>query len=487
MTAVAAGPVRTMVQRCLDNISKQNARTNAFVALRDPESVKIDADMIDAEPSHGPLGGITLGIKDNYCTLDGLPTTCASEILKGYQSPYEATVVQLLKNAGGIVIGKTNMDEFAMGSNNEYSSFGKVLNPLFNDTEVSAGGSSGGSAAAVAADMCQVALGSDTGGSVRLPSAYCGVIGFKPSYGLISRNGLVSYAQSLDTVGILSKDMDLIKKTFNVLNKYDSKDPTSLRPEIRDQIKQLHASELSPQNGDLVRRPHPLRIGVCQEAIIDLTPEVRDAWESALDYLLSLGHEIRLVSIPSLKSALPLYFTVSLAEASSNLARYDGVRYGARALEDKDPMSGVLYGPTRSKGFGDEVQRRILLGTYNLTAAAYGSHFLKAQKVRRKLQLEFNSIFSAHNILYENGSYEPGSIDVLLQPTARTPAPTFDEVLSEPAISAYTNDVLTVPANHAGLPAISVPWGPKSVGMQILGQFGDDHTVLEVASLLMKK
>lgn len=484
----AGGSVRAIVQRCLDNIAKSNARTNAFVALRDAEELGLAADMLDSQHNHNltthPLHGITLGIKDNYCTLDGLPTTCASEILRDYQSPYEATVVELLKRAGGVILGKTNMDEFAMGSNNEYSSFGKVVNPLFEDTEVSAGGSSGGSAAAVAADMCQVALGSDTGGSVRLPSAYCGVIGFKPSYGLISRNGLVSYAQSLDTVGILSKDIDLVKKTFAVLDQYDSKDPTSLRPELRRRIQQQR-SAAQVQDGKLIR--HPLRIGVCEEAIIDLTPEVRDAWESALEYLLDLGHEISLVSIPALKSALPLYFTVSLAEASSNLARYDGVRYGSRAEEDKDPMSSVLYGPTRSKGFGDEVQRRILLGTYNLTAAAYGNHFIKAQRVRRKLQLEFNSIFSAHNILYEEGSYTPGSIDVLLQPTARTGAPTFEQITSEPALSAYTNDVLTVPANHAGLPAISVPWGPKSVGMQICGQFGDDHTVLEVASLLLNR
>lgn len=382
--------------------------------------------------------------------------------------------MSLLKQAGGVLVGKCNMDEFAMGSNNEHSYFGPVQNPLFDDKSVSPGGSSGGSAAAVAADMCDIALGSDTGGSVRLPAAYCGVIGFKPSYGLISRNGVVAYAQSLDTVGICGKDLDLVAETFDVLNQYDPKDPTSLLPEQRAAIESAK-SRLPKER---------LNIGVVREAIVDLSPEVREAWLAALDLLRSQGHSTTEVSIPSLKSSLPTYFVVSPSEASSNLARYDGVRYGSRAEIDKDDI-GTLYGPTRSAGFGAEVQRRILLGTYNLSSGAYKEHFMKAQQVRRKIQLEFNEVFAMPNVLDCGEVAGPGTIDVLVHPTARTPAPTHEEMLKASSIEHYINDVLTVPANLAGLPAISVPFGPPSVGMQVWGQYGDDELVLAVARELM--
>jgi aspartyl-tRNA(Asn)/glutamyl-tRNA(Gln) amidotransferase subunit A len=472
---MAPRSMMSRVEACLTNIASHNKRINAFVSLRLADEIRAESSSISRNHGvrKGPLSGRAIGIKDNFCTLD-LPTTCASNILQGYTSPYEATSVSLLKQAGGIMIGKTNMDEFAMGSTNEHSWYGPALNPLFPDTDVTPGGSSGGSAAAVAADMCEVALGSDTGGSVRLPSAYCGVIGFKPSYGLISRYGVVSYAQSLDTVGIISKDIDLVETTFNVLNKYDENDPTSIRPEIRHQI------------AGLPKKPATLNIGIIEEAIIDLSPEVREAWVSCIEYLRSLGHNITTVSLPTLKSSLPTYFIVSLAEASSNLARYDGVRYGTRAAKDRDE-SGSLYAPTRTEGFGPEVQRRILLGTYNLSARAYGNHFEKAQRVRHKFLMELNSVFAMPNVLYDEVSN--GTIDVFVHPTARTPAPSFADIRkSKSAIDSYVNDALTVPANHAGLPAISIPWGNvPSVGMQVWGQFGDDHTVLNVARMLLNR
>ncbi|ANB14846.1 glutamyl-tRNA(Gln) amidotransferase subunit HER2 [Sugiyamaella lignohabitans] len=370
-----------------------------------------------------------------------------------------------------------------MGSTNENSCFGKALNPLYTDSEVTPGGSSGGSAAAVAADMCDVALGSDTGGSVRLPSAYCGVIGFKPSYGLLSRHGVVAYAQSLDTVGLISKDISLVEASFNALNHYDPQDPTSVSPSLRDKIEAN--TRIASNSGSKDRK---LNIGVIKEAIIDLSPEVREMWISCLDRLRRDGHTVTVVSLPSLKSSLPTYFIVSLAEASSNLARYDGVRYGSRAESDRDSgPTGTLYGPTRTRGFGDEVQRRILLGTYNLTARAYGNHFEKAQRVRRKLQMEFNSIFATPNVLYPDNSYTPGNIDVVIHPTARTKPPTFDSIFdAESAVDSYVNDALTVPANHAGIPAISIPYGGvSSIGMQIWGQYGDDQKVLDVARLLL--
>jgi aspartyl-tRNA(Asn)/glutamyl-tRNA(Gln) amidotransferase subunit A len=464
----------------LANIDQHNPRINAFISWRDPENVKRDV----LEAQQGPLKGRIIALKDNYCTTDQ-KTTCASKVLENFVSPYDATVVKLIREAGGTVIGKTNMDEFAMGSNNDQSAFGITRNPLFSQ-DTSTGGSSGGSAAAVAADMCDISLGTDTGGSVRLPSAYCGVIGFKPSYGMISRYGVISYAQSLDTVGILGKSVSLVEGMFDVLNKYDMHDPTCISESIRKKITARDNSRLHK----------PLRIGIIAEAIINLSEEVRDEWINCLDYVRSLGHEIELVSVPALKQALPVYFILSPAEASSNLARYDGVRYGTRADVDRyvsqtaDTFESTLYGPTRTRGFGDEVQRRILLGTYNLNAGAYSNHFSKAQKVRRKLIQQFNDVFAAVNVFYGNeGSRDSNSpkVDCIILPTARTRAPTHEEIRNESdPIEAYVNDVLTVPANLAGLPAISVPWGQKSVGMQVWGQFGDDHLVLDVAKLLEK-
>lgn len=388
-------------------------------------------------------------------------------------------------------MGKVNMDEFAMGSNNVISTYGPCNNPHFDPQAEggarSTGGSSGGSAASVAAEMCDFALGSDTGGSVRLPAAYCGVVGFKPSYGLLSRHGVVAYAQSFDTVGIISKDVKTAERVFGVLNKYDEHDPTSIKPSVREQI----MNAVNSRNSGASSKTYT--IGVVSETNLDLAPEVKEAWANSLEFLRTQGHKIVTVSVPSVKHALPTYFILSPSEASSNLARYDGIRYGYRAGKDRE--GDILYAPTRAEGFGSEVRRRIMLGAFNLSSDFFGDHYRQAQKVRRKVQQEFNSIFSTPNVLSSSVS-EPlsvnnsdGRVDVVIGPTSRTLAPSHTEIFGlKDSVESYVNDVLTVPASLAGLPAITVPigYGPTTVGMQITGQFGDDRCVLDVAKLLEK-
>lgn len=388
------------------------------------------------------------------------------------------------------------MDEFAMGSNNMTSGlYPYTVNPIFEDAATNprtTGGSSGGSAAAVAAEMCDFALGSDTGGSVRLPAAYCGVVGFKPTYGAISRHGLVAYAQSLDTVGICAKDVATTETVYKVLNEFDERDPTSLDTSIRKKIEDYQNS--IKKNGE--KRKY--KIGVIYENnLSDLDEHVRNAWVESLETLRSQGHEIVTVSVPSLKHALPTYFVVTPSEASSNLARYDGIRYGHRAETDR--LGDILYASTRSEGFCEEVQRRIILGVFNLSSDFFGNHFQQAQKVRRKIQMEFNNIFSFPNFASINqsaalsvGPKHETPVDVVISPASKTIAPTHEDIKkttdAEGAVKSYVNDVLTVCPNIAGLPAISIPWGsgPKTIGMQVIGQFGDDNTVLDVARILEK-
>lgn len=457
------------VERCIANVAKYNNIVKAFAHVREPAVIRSEWSQLDENADK-----LVMGLKDNMCSTDQ-PTACASNVLRGYMSPYDATVVKLLKQSNSVAImGKTNMDEFAMGSNNEHTIYGRPSNPRFLDQgkEVSTGGSSGGSAAAVAAGMCDAALGTDTGGSVRLPSAYCGVVGFKPSYGRISRHGVISYAQSLDTVGILSENVDVCTRVFEILDKHDENDSTSLPSNLR--------SKLPSSNASSNRR---LTVGILREAIIDLTEPVREAWINALTSLEKhFNVNIKEVSVPSMPSSLPAYFIISPAEATSNLARYDGIRYGTRAAEDRN--GDVLYGPTRSEGFGSEVQRRLLLGTYSVSSQSYGSYFAKAQKVRRRIVHEFNNVFKLPNILNSEGVTEnvEDRVDVLIHPTGRTLPPEYP--LQETAIESLVNDVLTIPANIAGLPAISVPYGPTGCGMQVWGQYGDDQGVLQVAKML---
>lgn len=394
---------------------------------------------------------LTYVAKDNISTKIG-PTTCASKILVDYTSPFDATVVSLLNESGAKMVGKANMDEFGMGSFNANSCFGPVVNPRFEDPH-SAGGSSGGSAASVAAKIADFALGTDTGGSVRLPAAYCQVYGFKPSYGRISRWGVVAYAQSFDVVGILASSVATIKNIFSIVDKHDKKDPTSLDDVLRSKFPQPSST--------------PKVIGIPEEfRIAEISPEVREAWLETLEKLTDLGHSVVSVSLPSIKLAIPAYYTLCTAEAASNLARYDGVRYGSR---------GDSIADARSQGLGEEVQRRIILGNYTLSSSS-GAHYLRATKIRQELVEEFNGVFREPNVVYgESSAADTVKCDYLVCPVSTTTAPLLDN--HETEVREYVNDVFTIPPSMAGLPALSVP--VKGVGIQVIGQFGDDLGVLD--------
>lgn len=413
-------------------------------------------------------------------------------------SPFDSTAQQLLQNAGGIFLGKNNMDEFAMGSNNTTSGlYPPALNPVFGAEEPrSSGGSSGGSAAAVSANMCDFSLGSDTGGSTRLPAAYCGVVGYKPTYGLLSRYGIVPYANTLDTVGIVARDVETTRKVFNTLNKYDSKDKYSLPQDLRNRIKQHTEAQTEQEDKDEEpKEKKKYTIGIVHETNIDdIDEDVRNAWIESLEYLHSLGHEIVTVSVPSTSLSLSTYFIISPLEHTLNLVKYQKTT-PAEAM--KDCEAHIFNAAIESKQFCAEFQRRTLLGTFNLNANATSHHVEKAQQVRRKLQLEYDAVFEFPNLAEPENATKyvgyiappPKKVDVLISPTTRTIAPSHEELLNAgkaEGIDAYINDVLTVPANIAGLPAISVPWGKgkKTVGIQVSGQFGDDNTVLDIASIL---
>ncbi|KAI9309025.1 amidase signature enzyme [Cunninghamella echinulata] len=449
-----------------------------------------------------------IAIKDNFCTRD-LPTTCGSNMLNGFYSPYDATVVSLLKEAGAKIVGKTNMDEFGMGSANVFSSSGPVKNPwgYQNDKSILedeqkirvAGGSSGGSAVAVAMDMCAVALGSDTGGSVRLPASYCGIFGFKPSNGQISRNGLVAYANSLDTVGMLGQNVDNIQSIYDVIAQYDDKDPTSIPLTLRKKIsEQENELLMNWSNDDLTG----LKIGIPKEYYVEpLSSEVLESWRSGIQYLKKRGATIVPISLPHTKFALPAYYIIALAEASSNLARFDGVRYGHRSTNLSD--HNMIYADTRAEGFGKEVQRRILLGTHVLTAGTYEKHFLPAQQARRLILEDFNNSFIVNNPLYKTPSISQSEkVHLILTPSAISTAPKLIDSLpnctaakdhdhdhhnSHRVVDAYVNDVMTVPASLSGLPAISIPFSQSKsdgypIGLQLIGPYGFDRFLLRIAN-----
>lgn len=398
-------------------------------------------------------------IKDNISTsLEN--TTCASKILHDYKSPFDATVVGLLNQSGMTMVGKTNMDEFGMGSSTTYSDFGATINPKSTTEPLVSGGSLGGSAAAVAASLADFSLGTDTGGSVRQPAAYCDIYGFKPTYGRISRWGVVPYAQSLDTVGILARDASTVIKVFAILDQYDEKDPTSLPPLIRENL-----APLSLPN-------RPLVIGVPNEFIVsELSPHVRGLWVSALENLVDMGHIVTSISLPSITKSVPAYFTLCTAEAASNLARYDGIRY-----DNKDREEDMVV--TRSEELGSEVKHRIILGNYSLSSAS-GSHYLRAVQIRKQLVAEFNAVFNGKNHL--TGNDEEGTCDFIISPTSISEAPTVKEYGM--SVVEYVNDMYTVPGLLAGLPSISVPVG-DSVGIQFMGQWGHDKSVLDLAAKL---
>jgi len=414
-----------------------------------------------ASATEGPLAGVPVAIKDNLATL-GLPTTCGSRMLEGYVSPFEATAVRRLREAGAVVIGKTNMDEFAMGSSNENSAYGPVRNPL--DLSRVPGGSSGGSAAAVAAGVVRMALGSETGGSVRQPAAFCGIVGIKPTYGRVSRYGLVAYASSLDNVGVFGSTVGEAALGLEIIAGHDRFDATSADVAVPSMVPESASARTA--NAPLAG----LVVGVPREYFPDsLDAEVAAACRRALDHLRSLGAELREVSLPSTDLAIPVYYIIAPAEASSNLARYDGVRFGQRAAADD---LGPMYERTRSHGFGSEVQRRILLGTYVLSAGYYDAYYKRAQAVRSMIAQEFRTVFAS-------------GVDLLFTPTAPTPAFRLGE-LSDP-YEMYLSDIYTVTANLAGIPAMSQPIG-RVRGMPVGGQllapaFGEAGMIRAAAAL----
>ncbi len=407
-----------------------------------------------------PLAGIPIAVKDNIATLR-LPTTCGSRMLESYVSPYEATAITRLRAAGAIVVGKTNMDEFAMGSSTENSAFGPAKNP--HDASRVPGGSSGGSAVAVSAGVVRTALGSETGGSVRQPAAFCGIVGVKPTYGRVSRHGLVAYASSLEQIGVFGRTVDDAAITLEVIAGADPLDATSARVHVADyRAGLLTATKTRPLAGVVVGRPR-------EYFPPSLDPNIRALTDRAADTLRALGAEVRDVSLPHTDLAIPVYYIVAPAEASSNLARYDGVRYGLRV-----PGNGLreMYEHTRTGGFGAEVTRRILLGTYVLSAGYYDAYYKRAQAVRRLITNDFAQVFAS-------------GVHALLTPTTPTTAFKLGAV-SDP-YEMYLSDIFTVTANLAGVPAMSQPIGRINglpVGGQLLANHFDEHTMFRVAYAL---
>jgi len=402
-----------------------------------------------------PLTGMPLAIKDNLCT-EGVPTTCSSRMLQRFVPPYDATVVAKLREQDYILLGKTNLDEFAMGSSTENSAFGPSRNPW--NLQCVPGGSSGGSAAAVAADECAAALGSDTGGSIRQPAAFCGVVGLKPTYGRVSRYGLVAFASSLDQVGPITKDVRDAAFLLGAIAGHDPMDSTSAERPVPDYMKALAKKDLKK-----------VRVGVPREFFAEgLDPDVEQAVTAAIEELKRLGAEIKEIQLPRTDAAVAVYYVLATAEASSNLARFDGVKFGLRAKETKDLLD--LYMKTRQEGFGPEVKRRIMLGTYVLSAGYYDAYYGKAQAVRTLVCQDFDAAFK--------------EVDVIVTPATPTPAFKLGEKSEDP-LQMYLSDIYTISVNLAGLPAIALPCGLSKgglpIGMQLIGRAFEEETILRAA------
>ncbi len=435
---------------------KDNKNLNIFIYF-DEKKIINQIDNLEKDNSNKKLKGIPLAIKDLFCTKD-MPTTAGSKILENFNPTYESFVTQKLINDGAIFVGKTNLDEFAMGSATDTSYFGNTINPLSKkDNPLAPGGSSGGSAAAVAADLCLGATGTDTGGSIRQPASFCGVVGIKPTYGLCSRWGIAAFASSLDQAGVFTNNVEDSSILLETIAGFDQRDSTSSNVNIPNYFDNL--------NDDL----SGMTVGIPKEYTIDGMPEeINLIWEESKKVLENKGVKIKNISLPHTKYALPTYYIIAPAEASSNLARYDGVKYGFRAngISSLDEM----YEQTRGEGFGKEVKRRILIGTYVLSAGYYDAYYLKAQKVRKLIANDFNEAFK--------------ECDFIVTPTAPSAAFPLNEKKQDP-IKMYLNDVFTVPASLAGLPGISIPFGKDKnnlpLGIQILGKHFDEQLVFNVA------
>jgi aspartyl-tRNA(Asn)/glutamyl-tRNA(Gln) amidotransferase subunit A len=449
-----------IAEATLERIQALEPKLHSFLCVTADRALE-QARQIDAKIAAGEevglLAGVPIAVKDNLCT-QGIPTTCASKILQNFVPPYESTVTRKLAAAGAVLVGKTNLDEFAMGGSTENSAYQFTANPW--DLERVPGGSSGGSAAAVAAGQVSIALGSDTGGSIRQPAALCGVVGMKPTYGLVSRYGLVAFASSLDQIGPLARSVEDAAILLGTIAGHDPKDATSLNVEIPDYARSLKP-DFKPRN--------QLRVGVIQETFGQgLDPAVEAAVTQAIEQLQQLGAQIQVVSCPQFRYGVPTYYIIAPSEASANLARYDGVKYGFRA-DDPDTLLS-MYTQTRAQGFGSEVKRRIMIGTYALSAGYYDAYYLKAQKVRTLIKQDFERAFN--------------QVDVLVCPTSPTTAFKAGEKTEDP-LSMYLLDLMTIPVNLAGLPALSLPCGFDDqglpIGLQMITNVLREDLLFEVA------
>ena len=440
-----------LIQETFLNI-KNNSKLNAFITLNEEESLK-KANNLDNIAGSGSLAGIPIAQKDLFCTKD-LKTTCGSNMLSNFIPPYSATVIENLENAGCISVGKTNMDEFAMGSSNETSFYGNVQNPWGEN--LVPGGSSGGSAAAVAAGIVPAASGTDTGGSIRQPASLCGISGLKPTYGRISRWGMIAFASSLDQAGPMARTAEDCALLLNEMCSHDEKDTTSTDEAIPDFTENLNSSIQG------------LKIGLVKEFDLSkLDNDVVQIFEESKKHYESLGAEFIEISLPNISLSVPTYYVVAPAECSSNLSRFDGVKFGKRCDNPKDLEE--LYIKTRSEGFGDEVKRRILIGSYVLSAGFYDAYYKKAQQVRRLIKNDFDSAFK--------------NVDIIMSPTTRGAAFEAGSKGDDP-IQMYLEDLFTIPANLAGLPAMSIPNGMvdnKPIGLQLIGNFLDESRLLQAA------
>ncbi|NJO43730.1 MAG: Asp-tRNA(Asn)/Glu-tRNA(Gln) amidotransferase subunit GatA [Cyanobacteria bacterium CRU_2_1] len=453
-----------IAQEALERIQALEPKLHSFLSVTADQALE-QAQQVDAKIAAGEeiglLAGIPIGIKDNMCTK-GILTTCASKILQNYIPPYESTVTAKLVMAGTVMVGKTNLDEFAMGGSTENSAFQLTANPW--DLERVPGGSSGGSAAAVAAGECTIALGSDTGGSIRQPAALCGVVGMKPTYGLVSRYGLVAFASSLDQIGPLGRSVDDVAILLKTIAGHDPKDATSLKVDIPD-----YPSLLKPDLKPKAKSKKKFRVGVIKETFGEgLDPQVDKAVRQAIEQFKAMGAEIQEISCPQFRSGVAAYYIIAPSEASANLARYDGVKYGFRTDDPNNLLS--MYTKTRAQGFGAEVKRRIMIGTYALSAGYYDAYYLKAQKVRTLIKQDFEKAFA--------------KVDVLVCPTSPTTAFKTGEKTDDP-LGMYLLDLMTIPVNLAGLPGLSLPCGCDDkglpIGLQIIGNVLREDLVLQAA------
>jgi aspartyl-tRNA(Asn)/glutamyl-tRNA(Gln) amidotransferase subunit A len=443
-----------LTRHYLDRIKQFDEQYNAFITTLEDEALD-SAAVADDQRARGidlPLGGIPIAHKDIFCTK-GFLTTCGSRMLHNFVSPYDATVVSKLQSAGAVLLGKTNMDEFAMGSSNENSYFGSVANPW--DLSRVPGGSSGGSAVAVSAGLCAAATGTDTGGSIRQPASFCGITGIKPTYGRISRWGMVAFASSLDQAGPLSKSAEDAAQMLAIMSGHDARDSTSI------------ASPVPDYTADINESIQGLKIGVCTEFFEEgLDAKVQTCIQDSITELENMGAIISEVSLPNTSHSVPAYYVIAPAECSANLSRFDGIRFGHRC---KNPVDlNDLYTRSRSEGFGEEVKRRIMVGTFALSAGYYDAYYRKAQQIRRLIKNDFMTAFS--------------DVDIILGPTAPTPAFKLGDNTNDP-ISMYLQDIFTIASNLAGLPAASFPAGFADglpVGVQIIGNYLDESTVLKI-------